>query len=53
MLTTIKDLKGLTKFEKQRNRAYNNLFSKAGSSVIQLIESLFNWLIERTDIQKS
>jgi hypothetical protein len=29
------------------------LFSKAVSSVRQPIESLFNWLIEKTNIQKA
>ena len=53
MLTPIKDLKGQSELEKQRNRAYNDLFSKAVSSVRQPIESLFNWLIEKTDIQNA
>ena len=53
MLTPIKDLKGQSELEKQRNRAYNDLFSKAVSSVRQPIESLFNWLIEKTNIQKA
>jgi hypothetical protein len=42
MLTPIKDLKDQSELEKQRNRAYNDLFSKAVSSVRQPIESLFN-----------
>ena len=53
MLTPIKDLKGQAELEKQRNREYNDLFSKTVSSVRQTIESLFNWLIEKTDIQKA
>jgi len=53
MLTPIKDIKGQSELEKQRNKAYNDLFSKAVSSVRQPIESLFNWLIEKTNIQKA
>ena len=53
MLTPIKDIKGQSELEKQRNKAYNDLFSKAVSSVRQPIESLFNWIIEKTNIQKA
>lgn len=53
MLTPIKDVKGHSELEKQRNKAYNDLYSKAVSAVRQPIESLFNWLIEKTDIQKA
>jgi hypothetical protein len=53
MLTPIKDLKGQSELDKHRNRAFNDLFSKAVSSVRQPIESLFNWLIEKTNIQKA
>jgi hypothetical protein len=53
MLTPIKDIKGQPDELKQRDKAYNDLFSKAVSSVRQPIESLFNWLIEKTDIQKA
>ena len=45
MLTPIKDIKGQPDELKQRDKAYNDLFSKAVSSVRKPIESLFNWLI--------
>ncbi len=38
---------------KQRYRAFNELYSKAVSSIRQPIESFFNWLIEKTDIQRA
>jgi len=53
MLTPVKAIKGQTIQEKQRNKAADDLFSKAVSSVRQPIEALFNWLIEKTDIQKA
>jgi len=53
MLTPIKDIKGQHESQKKREKAYNDLFSKAVSSVRQPIESLFNWLIEKTDIQRA
>ena len=52
MLTPINDIKVQSELEKQRNKAYNNLFSKAVSSVRQPIESLFNWLIEKLIFRK-
>jgi hypothetical protein len=39
--------------EKQRKKAADDLFSKAVSSVRQPIEAFFNWLIEKTDIQRA
>jgi hypothetical protein len=53
MLTPIKSVKGQTEQEKQRNKAYVDLFSSAVSPVREPIESLFNWLIEKTDIQRA
>jgi len=53
MFTPIKDIKGQHESQKKREKAYNDLFSKAVSSVRQPIESLFNWLIEKTDIQRA
>lgn len=53
MLTPIKGIKGQSEQEKQRDKAYNDLFSTAVSKVRQPIESLFNWLIEKTDIQRA
>lgn len=53
MYTPVKSIKGQSKWEKQFDRAVNDLYSKAVSSVRQPIESFFNWLIEKTDIQKA
>lgn len=53
MLTPVKAIKGQTLQEKQRNKAADDLFSKAVSSVRQPIEALFNWLIEKTDFQRA
>ena len=53
MLTPIKSVKGQSEQEKQRDKAYNDLFSTAVSKVRQPIEALFNWLIEKTDIQRA
>jgi len=53
MLTPIKEVKGVPESIRQRDKAYNDLFSKAVSRIRQPIESLFNWLIEKTDIQRA
>ena len=53
MLTPIKGVKGKTEQEKQRDKAFVDLFSTAVSTVREPIESLFNWLIEKTDIQRA
>lgn len=53
MLTPVKAVKGQSEQEKQRNKAADDLFSRAVSSVRQPIESFFNWLIEKTDIQRA
>lgn len=53
MLTPVKAIKGQTLQEKQRNKAADDLFSKAVSSVRQPIEAFFNWLIEKTDFQRA
>ena len=53
MLTPVKAIKGQSEQEKQRNKAYNDLFSTAVSKVRQPIESFFNWLNERTTIQRA
>ena len=53
MLTPIKDIKGMTDNIKQRDKAFNDLFSTAVSKIRQPIEALFNWLIEKTDIQRA
>lgn len=38
---------------KQRNRAADDLFSTAVARLRQPIESFFNWLIEKTDLQRA
>lgn len=53
MLTPVKAVKGQTEAEKQRNKAADDLFSRAVSKVRQPIEGFFNWLIEKTDFQKA
>jgi hypothetical protein len=53
MLTPVKGVKGQSEELKQRDKAANDLFSTAVSRVRQPIESLFNWLIEKTDIQRA
>ncbi len=53
MLTPVKAVKGQTHWEKQYNKAADDLFSTAVSKVRQPIESFFNWLIEKTDFQKA
>lgn len=53
MLTPVKAIKGQSEQEKQRNKAYNDLFSTAVSKVRQPIESFFNWLNELTNIQRA
>lgn len=53
MLTPVKLVKGEPEVLRQYDRAFNDLYSKAVSTVRQPIESLFNWLIEKTDIQRA
>lgn len=53
MLTPVKAIKGQPEVIRQRDKAANDLFSNAVSTVRQPIESLFNWLIEKTDIQRA
>ena len=53
MLTPVKGVKGQAEELKQRDKAANDLFSTAVSKVRQPIEALFNWLIEKTDIQRA
>lgn len=53
MLTPIKEVKGMPENLKQLYKAFNDLFSTAVSKVRQPIESLFSWLIEKTDIQRA
>ena len=53
MLAPVKAVKGMPEVIKQRMKAANDLFSTAVSKVRQPIEAIFNWLIEKTDIQRA
>lgn len=53
MLTPVKGVKNQPETIKQRDKAANDLFSTAVSKVRQPIESFFNWIIEKTDIQRA
>jgi hypothetical protein len=53
MLTPVKAIKGQDIDLKMRDKAANDLFSTAVSKIRQPIESLFNWLIEKTEIQRA
>lgn len=53
MFTPIKAIKNQCDRLNQFDRAYNDLYSKAVSKIRQPIESLFNWLIEKTDFQRA
>nr|WP_320119458.1 transposase [uncultured Marinifilum sp.] len=52
-LAPIKGVKGMPDVIKQRIKAADNLFSTAVSRIRQPVEAIFNWLIEKTDIQKA
>lgn len=51
--TPVKLVKGESETTRQFKKAADDLFSTAVSVVRQPIESLFNWLIEKTDIQNA
>lgn len=53
MLTPVKAVKGMPNVLKNFDRAKNDLYSRAVSKIRQPIESLFNWIIEKSDIQKA
>lgn len=53
MHTPIKYVKGTPEVLKQRDKAADDLFSTAVSKIRQPIESFFNWLIQKTDIQRA
>ena len=53
MLTPIKLIKNQSIDLRQHDKAANDIFSTAVSKIRQPIESLFNWLIEKTDIQRA
>ena len=51
MITPIKMKKNKSEVLKQRDFAFESLYNKAVSSIKQPIESFFNWLNEKTQIQ--
>jgi hypothetical protein len=53
MLTPVKGIKGQPEAIKQWDKAANDLFSTAVSTITQPVESLFIWLIVKTDIQRA
>lgn len=53
VLTPVKAVKGQSEITNQWGKAANDLYSRAVSKVRQPIESLFNWIIEKTDIQRA
>lgn len=53
MFTPIKEIKGKVEALKQRDRAHKDLFSRAVSAIRQPIESFFNWINEKTQIQNA
>lgn len=53
MYTPVKSVKGECQEIRNRDKAANDLYSIAVSRVRQPIESFFNWLIIKTDIQKA
>lgn len=53
ILTPVKKIKGQSEQQRQFDRAADDLFSTAVSRVRQPIESFFNWLIEKVDIQRA
>jgi len=53
MLTPIKLVKGESDCIRQREGAYRDLFGSAVSKVRQPVESFFNWLNEKTQIQNA
>jgi hypothetical protein len=53
LFTPVKIVKNTPECLKNRDFAANNLFSTAVSKVRQPIESFFNWLIEKTNIQNA
>ncbi len=53
MYTPVKGKKGTPVILKQMDKAADKLFSKEVSKIRQPVESLFNWLIQKTDIQRA
>ncbi|MFK7968988.1 MAG: transposase [Bacteroidia bacterium] len=53
IFTPVKLKKGQSEWERAFNKAADDLFSRAVSTIRQPIESLFAWLIRKTDIQRA
>jgi hypothetical protein len=53
LFAPVKYARGVPQEVKQRNKAADDLFSRAVSAIRQPIESLFAWLLEKTDIQRA
>ncbi|MFV7237025.1 transposase [Flavobacterium sp. ZB4R12] len=53
MMTPVKAVKGECQEIRNRDKAFNDLYSTAVSRIRQPIESFFNWLIQKTDIQRA
>jgi hypothetical protein len=53
MMTPVKAVKGECQEIRNRDKASNDLYSIAVSRIGQPIESFFNWLIEKTNIQRA
>lgn len=53
LITPLKDKKGWQAILQQKEQAFTDVFNKAVAVLRQPIESLFNWINERTDIQKA
>ena len=53
MLTPVKYSKGVPDSIKKFNKTADELYSKAVSTIRQPIEGIFNWLIEKSDIQNA
>jgi len=53
MLIPVKAVKNQFDEIKNFDKAADDFFSKAVSTIRQPIESLFNWLIEKTDFQRA
>ena len=53
MYTPLKGVKGMPDIIKKRVKEADDLFSTAVSRVRQPIEAIFNWLIEKVDIQRA
>ena len=53
IVTPVKKVKGISQIEQHSNQAHDDLFNRAVAKIRQPIESLFNWINEKTGIQKA